>query len=467
LRLLKALRISPSISTAFVGAGGKTTALFRLASEYLEQGQGFENPDTVLLSTTTPLKMVHTQWADHHIIIHSTEKLLALAGNLPAGSILFTGPPNESGQVDGLNLDIIYRIRNLASRYRFPLLIEADISRQRPVNVPAAVEPGILEWVDTVVIVAGLSALDKPINSQWAYRPERYSQISNQTEGSLITPKTIASVLQNSYVEMKKLLSNPRLICLLNQADTQELRATARHIARELLSEYNSVVIAGLNPAQEETTFAPFDDEVMSVHEPTAGILLAAGSADRMHLPKQVLPYKGVPLVKKIAKTAIHSDLSPVIVVTGAYVQPVHAALNGLPLLLVHNPDWRSGMSSSLHSGLQAALPNIGSAIFLLSDQPSVSTALLRKLVRAHSMTLDPIIAPISNGIRGNPVLFDRTTFPELLKIQGDVGGRALFNSFPIANLEWGNPNDFFDIDTPGDYQKLFESENENNPNEI
>jgi hypothetical protein len=54
-----------------------------------------------------------------------------------------------------------------------------------------------------------------------------------------------------------------------------------------------------------------------------------------------------------------------------------------------------------------------------------------------------------------------------LLKIQGDVGGRALFNSFPIANLEWGNPNDFFDIDTPGDYQKLFESENENNPNEI
>jgi len=467
LRLLKALRISPSESIAFVGAGGKTTALFRLAGEYLEPGQGLDYPDTVLISATTHLSIAQTRWANHHFVIHSTEDFLALEGNLPAGSILFTGPPNKRGRVDGLNQEIINHIHNLSLKYRFPLLLEADGSCQRPLNVPVDHEPGVPDWVNTVVVAAGLSALNKPINSKWVHRPDRYSQKCNQTQGSIITPNTIASVLLNLSGGLKNSQSKSRLICLFNQADTQELQANSNHITGDLLSIYHSVVIASLNPSQDGANLAPFEDEVLSVHEPTAGILLAAGSADRMRLPKQVLLFKGVPLVTQIAKTAINSDLSPVIVVTGAYVQPIHEALAGLPLFLVHNPDWKSGMSSSLQTGLRSAPPNIGSAIFLLSDQPFVSTALLRKLVRVHSLTLSPIIAPISNGRRGNPVLFDRTTFPDLLNVKGDIGGRAIFNSFPITNLEWDNASDFFDIDTPDDFKKISAPDNENFPNGI
>lgn len=452
---------------ALVGAGGKTTALFRLASEFLAADQGLDYPDTVLLSTTTHLSIAQTQWADHHFVINSTEEFLALEGRLPAGCLLFTGPPNEREQVAGLNQEIINQIHNLGKRYGLPLLIEADGSRLRPLKAPANHEPIVPEWINTLVVVAGLSALNKPINSQWVHRPDQYSQICEQPRGSIITRNTIASVLLYPAGGIKNSIPRSRQICLLNQADTQELQAHARYISKELLSEYHSVVVAALNPSQNGGNIAPFEDEVLSVHEPTAGILLAAGGADRMLLPKQVLQFKGTPLVTQIAETAIKSDLSPVIVVTGAYIQPIHEALTGLPLTLVHNPNWKSGMSSSLQTGLQAAGPKLGSAIFLLSDQPFVSTALLFKLVSLHSLTLSPIIAPISNGKRGNPVLFDQTTFPDLLKIKGDVGGRAIFNSFPITDLEWENPNDFFDIDTPDDYHKLSASDSENNPNEI
>jgi molybdenum cofactor cytidylyltransferase len=177
-----------------------------------------------------------------------------------------------------------------------------------------------------------------------------------------------------------------------------------------------------------------------------------------------------------VAETALAAGLSPLSVVTGAYAEQVENAVNGLPVRIVHNGDWQSGQSSSIRAGLvdlisslpdfecsslppargnRSGIGEVGAAIFLLADQPQTTPAVLRALVEAHARTQAPIVAPLVQGQRANPVLFDRLTFPDLMALRGDVGGRAIFNKFKVDYLPWHDESLLLDVDTSEDYRKL------------
>lgn len=94
----------------------------------------------------------------------------------------------------------------------------------------------------------------------------------------------------------------------------------------------------------------------------------------------------------------------------------------------------------------------------MLADQPHTPVELIASLVEAHAGTLSPLVAPLVQGQRANPVLFDRATFPDLLSISGDQGGRVLFSRYPIQWVPWHDPAVLQDIDTPEDYQRLLET---------
>jgi molybdenum cofactor cytidylyltransferase len=91
----------------------------------------------------------------------------------------------------------------------------------------------------------------------------------------------------------------------------------------------------------------------------------------------------------------------------------------------------------------------------MLADQPQIPVMLLSKLVERHRQTYGPIIAPRVGKQRGNPVLFDRTVFPELLTIQGDQGGRAVFSHYASQWIDWFDDRILLDVDTPDDYDLL------------
>lgn len=196
-------------------------------------------------------------------------------------------------------------------------------------------------------------------------------------------------------------------------------------------------------------------EAVPAVYEPVAGIVLAAGGASRFGQLKQLLPWQGEPLVHRVARTALQAGLSQVVVVSGAQAEAVEAAVSDLPVRIARNPDWAAGQSTSVISGVRALLPQTGAAIFLLADQPQVSASLLRSLVEERATSLPAILAPLVDGQRSNPVLFDRQTFPELLALSGDTGGRALFASYRVEWLPWHSSEPLTDIDTPQDYQRL------------
>ena len=101
----------------------------------------------------------------------------------------------------------------------------------------------------------------------------------------------------------------------------------------------------------------------------------------------------------------------------------------------------------------------VGGGIFLLADQPQVTVPVLQALVERHRLNLPPVLAPMVQDARANPVLFDRVTFQDLLSLQGDMGGRGIFHKYPPAYLPWHDDRLLLDVDTPEQYRRLVEDE--------
>ncbi|MFC2043055.1 selenium cofactor biosynthesis protein YqeC [Chloroflexota bacterium] len=461
--MVQALRYPPSPRLALVGAGVKTSALYKLARELLETPSKSSHKKAVLITATTHLADNQILLADHHFAINTPEDLERLEIQLPNGVILITGTSAGDDRVSGLNLATIDRVYKLAERQRVPLLIEVDGSRLRPIKAPAPHEPVIPQSVDTVLVSAGLSALGKPLSHEWVQHPERVSRITGLSLGDSITQDAFETLMNSSAGGLKNIPESARRIALLNQADSPQLQISANHIAKNILTSYNAIIISTLDPRIDTRTkrgkiiTTNREDEVHAVHEPVAGIVLAAGGSTRMGQPKQIMNFRSKPLVRIAARTALAAGLAPVIVVTGAINNQVKAALEGLPITIAHNPDWHSGQSTSVAAGINATPTRTGSAIFLLADQPLVSESMIRKLVELHAHSLSPIVAPSINRHRSNPVLFDRDAFSDLLNLSGDIGGRALFSKHQVCWLPWVDTTSAIDIDTPDDYQRLLD----------
>jgi len=436
MKLSAALRLTSSPRLALVGAGGKTTALFSLARQY----------PCALITTTTHLAVEQLNKADYRF---GEDDIESLDNNLPSGVIALTGEAAGDGRLAGLSVTALEALQNLAEARHLPLFIEADGSRLRPLKAPADHEPAIPPFVDSVVVVAGLSALGKPLSPEWVHRPERFASSSGLASGETITTAALTQVLAHPQAGLKNIPSASRRVVLLNQADTPELQSAARGMVKELLAVYHAVIIASLNPENDSPPI------IYAVHEPVAGIVLAGGEARRLGQPKQLLEWDGELLVHRVARVALEAGLSPVVVVTGAYAEQVAAGVSDLPLRVVENKSWREGQSSSIRAGLEVLPTEVGAAIFLLADQPKIPPGLAQSLVETHTGTLAPIVAPLVNGQRGNPVLFDRETFHDLCALTGDVGGRALFAHYPITWVPWHDPSVLVDIDTASDLAKL------------
>lgn len=184
-----------------------------------------------------------------------------------------------------------------------------------------------------------------------------------------------------------------------------------------------------------------------------AAVLLAAGRSTRMGaVNKMLAKIGGKPLVRIAAEQALGSQASPVIVVTGHEREQVERALDGLPVRFVHNPDYADGLGTSLKAGIAAVPPGADGAIVCLGDMPQVDSALIDRLIDAF----DPdsgalVVVPSIDGRRGNPVVWARRFFNDLMSIRGDFGARYLIGSYSEAVVEVPLTGDaaLIDVDTP------------------
>jgi molybdenum cofactor cytidylyltransferase len=184
-----------------------------------------------------------------------------------------------------------------------------------------------------------------------------------------------------------------------------------------------------------------------------AAIILAAGRSTRMGGPNKLLAeIAGKPLVRIVTEQALASKAREVIVVTGHQAELVEKALQGLSVKFVRNPDFAEGLSSSVKAGIAAVSAEADGAVICLGDMPLISAHLIDRLIEAFAPDRGNLIAvPVSDGRRGNPVLWSRRFFSELLTLDGDIGARRLIekHSEAVAEIPVEGHGAFLDIDTP------------------
>ena len=187
-------------------------------------------------------------------------------------------------------------------------------------------------------------------------------------------------------------------------------------------------------------------------------IILAAGKSARLGSPKQLLSYKGKNLLRHTVDEALKTGCQSVFVVLGANSELLKKELKDKPVSIVENAGWQEGMASSIRCGLETITNTIlrpDSIIFMVCDQPHVSSSLLLSLVDKKNETKMPIVASSYEDKIGTPALFNKSFFSALMKLKGDRGARKLIadNLDKVATVEF--PEGITDIDTKEDYESL------------
>lgn len=192
--------------------------------------------------------------------------------------------------------------------------------------------------------------------------------------------------------------------------------------------------------------------------KPISGIVLAAGPSLRARRPKLLLPFGKKTLVELAIENLLEADLNELIVVIGAFKDQIETTITRYPVKVVYNPDYTSGMASSLRYGVASVSEKASGFLIALGDMPFIEPWVLRKLLEAFEKGAR-IVAPSYRGTRGHPVIFHKDYKGELLSLSGDEGAKKVIEKHQeeLYLVEVDVPSVVFDIDTEEDYRKAKE----------
>ena len=452
MRLNTALRISDGEIVAFVGGGGKTTAMFRLAGEIVAAG------GRVITTTTTRIFAAQISLAPTHLSTFEASRATVEAALNKHNHVLITGPVNAAeGKAAGVTLGLVEDLRAIPDLSA--ILIEADGSRMRPFKAPADHEPVIPGVTTLVVPVVGADVFGEPLGEEHVHRVELVQALTGAAEGEPVTPELVAQVIGHPQGGLKRVPSGACVIPLINKVETPESLALARATAARMLENPNltSVVIGAVKRGSQP---------VREAHGRVAAIVLAAGRSTRMGRSKQTLPWGDTTMIGAVVRRLQASGLSEIVVVTGAERESVEAVLaegprgeaqgEAAPVRFAFNPDFEtSEMARSLQVGLRSLPENCMGALVALADQPQMEMETVRAVIQRWRETLAPVAAPIYQGQRGHPLLFDRSTWADLFKLPAEANPREFLRAAGrIERVEVATGSILRDIDTPDDYAR-------------
>ncbi|MEW6578583.1 MAG: selenium cofactor biosynthesis protein YqeC [Chloroflexota bacterium] len=444
--LREALRVQRGDVVSFVGAGGKTAALFRLAAELRAESW------RVLATTTTRVASYEVAQAPAAVQVtgavtsghirdqlgeHSFVFLYAAGDAENAHKVVGLPPAAIAGLIDSVNSDV--------------LLIEADGARRLPFKVPRAHEPVIPPETTLVVLVAGVDALDQPLDEAHVYNAARLCDRYGFVEGERLIPPWMAVALRDPELGLRGVPDDARVCVLLNKTPGKGyVHRRARRVAQLVLRSARIEAVA-LGAMQSP------GEPVWEVQRRVAAIVLAAGESARMGQPKPLLPWdRGQTVIEVIVARLVALRLAEIVVVTGHRAEDVARAVEYLPVRVVHNPDYRQGeMISSVQAGLRALPQEIAACLMVMGDQPALSACVVDQVLLAYGHGRGEIIAPVYEGRRGHPVLFDSRYWPELLALEAGAP-RDVIARYPdrLHLVPVDDDSILRDIDTPEQYRR-------------
>jgi molybdenum cofactor cytidylyltransferase len=444
MQLHQSFQVQPKDVIAFIGGGGKTTALFRLADEIAATGQ------RVVATTTTRLAASQVGAREHSPLRYDGSRdfiervRAALAGRQP---VLIVGENVAEDKVAGVPPAFVDQL--VALDGVDAVLYEADGARMLPFKAPAAHEPALANSTTLLVPVIGITALGAPLDAGHVHRAEIVGRLAGAKLGDPVTPTIAARVIANREGGLKLKPHAARVITLINQVENDDQLQAARALARLLLG-YKEIGAVAIGAVRN-------DDPIRETQRRVAAVILAAGGGTRMRgRIKQLLPWHGKTLIENAISVAASTLAVESIVVLGANAAEIRAAIKHVPVRLLLNRAWETGHASSIRVGLNALGREIDAAIFVNADQPFLSDEVIDRIIQYYYDTGARIVVPLYAGKRASPVLFDRVHFAELKSLQGEAGGRELLLRYPsqIQTVEFADERLGLDIDTPEEYER-------------
>ncbi len=454
MRFCDAFGIRRGETVAFVGAGGKTSAMFRVGRELAMDGW------RVLATTTTRLAEEELALAPAAVGVGDDfEAALRMVWRqLSLHRFVLVYRVVSGGKVWGLAPEAISRLTDRVNSD--VMLVEADGARRLPFKVPRVNEPVIPPGTTLVVPVVGLDVIGKPLDDEHVFNPEPLTEIYGFPEESPIYAAWVAQALRHNDIGLRGVPAGVRVVPLLNKADDRLRQMQGRAVARIALrtparteeSRIDAVVIGAAQRARP----------ALEVRRRVGAVVLAAGLSTRMGRPKVLLPWGRQTVIEAIVRRLWRADLSEIVVVTGYKSRQVEAAVApaqraGAPVRCVYNPIYRAGeMLSSFQAGVDALSDQAAACLLTMGDQPLLSGRVLWMLLEAYARGQGGIVAPAYEGKRGHPVLFDRVHWPELLALEPGERPRDVLRRHDGAVRLVPVRTDWVlrDIDTPADYAR-------------
>lgn len=195
----------------------------------------------------------------------------------------------------------------------------------------------------------------------------------------------------------------------------------------------------------------------VSAPAPVTAVLLAAGASKRMGAVKQLLDLGGKTLLETVLDNLRRSQVSEIVVVLGSSADEIRERVRLHGVRVVVNQYYEQGMGTSVRAGIAAVDVRADAALVILADQPFVRPDTLDLIIETYRERKPHIVIPTYKGFRGNPILIDRSLFPELLNLAGDIGCRAIFGSHTedLLKVAVDDIGVLLDIDTPEDLERF------------
>lgn len=441
MKLAKALRVEAGEVIAFVGAGGKTSAIRRLVEE-------LAGNHPILVTTSTKLALDENDLTDEHAIVEDAGGLITILSEWDHGrTLLLTAPqvPDEP-KWGGLPLAQLQDVIEFSREKKVVLLIEADGAGGRSIKAPAAHEPALPHNLDLLVPVVGIDAVGERVNSELVHRSELVRDLLGVDGETRLTAEHIAALLTHPSGGLKELPLHAELRVILNKVETDENLSVAKEIASLALQEdsIQSVIIGSMQRGE-------------SVHQArgrVAGIVLAAGESKRFPGVKLLHEIDGKPMLAHVLDAVRSSRIQRRVLVLGYESKSIQESIDCEGFHIVNNAEWSQGQSTSVQAGLEAVEGEVEAAMYPLGDMPLIDAKLIDKIIDRHAETLAPVVAPQDGKTWGNPVLFDRVTFPVFTELKGDRGGKQLFQRFQAEAMRVPGAAQH-DVDRPADLKNL------------
>lgn len=460
--LRKVLGLQFPAIVAFYGAGGKTTLLFKLASELNAAGHN------ILITTTTKiykppgkiiLKDSSPEQTAEKIAAHLKNNAVAILGSevLPGGKVAGVDP---------------YLIDFLHQRLKLTILVEADGAKGKSLKGYHCYEPVIPEHSHYIIAVLGGDALGKALTTENTHRLELFTKSTGTKKSAKITVTTMAAAFCHMLDLGKKQAPRALSFLVINKADQmlfpgkEALKIIS--LIKDTLSNYcpKKLLITEGQNIDPVKIVLNFNAETPKAK--VSCVVLAAGQSSRMGKAKLALKAKEKTILEVTLGEIIAAGIKKIFLVVApggndSLEWPGLKQDGNIVIEVVENPYYQTGMASSLKAGLEAVDPDTQGILFALADQPYIPAYVYRALCEKYQQRLALVTCPVFKKQRGNPVLFDRRTWPELMKLKGDKGGRPVIeriNTRQRDNVEVDTPSILWDIDTPEDYRAYLESLN-------